>query len=69
MNGSQESGKRLNTIEEAADKLGISPHTIRKHAAQGSIKTIKLGTRRLVHADEIERVAASGLPSLSIGGK
>jgi hypothetical protein len=41
--------------------LELSPWTIRAWAKRGLIKTVKLGSRRLVPVAEIERIAAEGV--------
>jgi len=59
-------GSRLYSLDEAARQLGISVWTIRAHAKRGgSLRTTRLGRRVLVSASELERIAASGLPSLA----
>ena len=49
----------------AARMLGsISPWTLRKHIAQGTVKATRLGRRVFVPGEEIERIRTQGLPSL-----
>jgi excisionase family DNA binding protein len=57
---------RLYSLDEAARQLGISVWTVRAHAKRGgSLRTTRVGRRVLVSASELERIAASGLPSLA----
>ena len=59
-------GSRLYSLDETARQLGISVWTIRAHARRGgSLRTTRFGRRVLVSASELERVTASGLPSLA----
>ena len=51
----------LTSIRNAASKWEVSPWTVRAWARDGLIKTVKLGSRRLVPESEIERVAKEGL--------
>ncbi len=49
----------------AARALGsISPWTLRKHIAQGTVTATKLGRRVFLRAEEIERIREEGLPPL-----
>ena len=53
----------------AARMLGsISPWTLRKHIAQGTVKATRLGRRVFVPGEEIERIRTQGLPSLRPAG-
>jgi excisionase family DNA binding protein len=45
----------LLTIQEAADRLRIGKRTVERYVAEGEIPTLKVGRRRLVPADELER--------------
>ena len=55
----------LHDLFTAARMLGsISPWTLRKHIAQGTVKATRLGRRVFVPGEEIERIRAQGLPSL-----
>jgi len=54
---------RLLGIKEAASRLGISPHSLRRYILQGRIESIVIGRRRLVSETALERlVAASTVP-------
>ena len=56
---------RLFTIFDAARELGaMSPWTLRKHIAQGTVRATRLGRRVFVRSDEVERIKKEGLPSL-----
>ena len=37
--------KRLLTIEEAAERLGLKPSSVRQYVKEGTIKSVKIGTR------------------------
>lgn len=51
-----QSGERLATVFEAADRTGLSHWTIRLWIQHGKIVSHKLGGRRLVPVSEIERL-------------
>ena len=51
----------LKSIENAASELKLSPWTVRAWAKRGLIKTVRLGSCRLVPVSEIERIAEQGL--------
>ena len=51
----------LKSIEHAALELELSPWTVRAWAKRGLIKTVKLGSRRLVPMSEIERIVTEGV--------
>ena len=55
----------LFSFDAATDPLGgTSAWTLRKHAASGSIRTVRIGRRVFIPADEISRIQREGLPSL-----
>ena len=57
---------KLFSLEAATEPLGgVSQWTLRKHAASGSLKIVRIGKRVFVPADEIARIQREGLPSLS----
>jgi excisionase family DNA binding protein len=56
--------KLLVSIDEAASALSISKWTVRKYVDAGSIQTVRIGTRRLIAAAELERLAMEGLATL-----
>jgi excisionase family DNA binding protein len=55
----------LRSIEIAAERLGVSPWTIRAWAANGRMKSVKLGSRRMIPESEILRVMADGINSVT----
>jgi excisionase family DNA binding protein len=57
--------KLLYSFEEAASALSVSPWTLRAHQKRGTLPTVKIGTRRLVRAADLDRIAANGLESLT----
>ena len=65
MNNAEVPTKLLFSIEQAAEMLSISPWSIRAHIKQGTIPSVKLGTRRLVRGTDLERIATNGLESLT----
>jgi excisionase family DNA binding protein len=57
-------GKIFN-VDDAASLLGgVSPWTLRKHIANGTIRITRIGRRVLLLAEEVERIRQEGLPSL-----
>jgi hypothetical protein len=59
------SSNRLYSLEDAARQLGISVWTLRSHGRKGgALRTTRVGRRVLVSAGELDRIEASGLPSL-----
>lgn len=42
------------SIEEAAYMASVSVPTIRKQIKRGALKSLKIGTRRLIMADELK---------------
>jgi len=60
--------QQLFSIDEAGRVLGgISPWTLRKHIAAGSVKVTRIGRRVLLPAEELECIRREGLPSLAGG--
>jgi hypothetical protein len=56
----------LHSVQSASTKLGgISPWTLRKHIAKGTVRVIRLGTRVFIAESELARLATEGLPSLT----
>jgi excisionase family DNA binding protein len=51
----------LYTVPQAADILSVSVPTIRRGVSRGAIASVRIGSRRLVHRSEIERIAREGL--------
>jgi len=53
----------LKSIQQAANTWGVSVYTVRRLAAAGLVRTVRVGRRRLVSESEIERIIATGVPS------
>lgn len=49
-------GKLAYSIKEAAAMLSLSPLTIKRLAYKGELKTSKIGSRRIVHGRDLERL-------------
>lgn len=47
----------LLSMEQAARRIGVSRGLLYRQAAEGKLKTVKVGTRRLVPRTEIDRIA------------
>jgi excisionase family DNA binding protein len=58
---------RLIALDEACQLLGVSVYTLRRYAAYGRIKIVKLGTRVMVLDSEIERIQREGLEAVPLG--
>ena len=52
--------KRLLSISQAAEMLGVCPDTIRRLADRGKLKLVRVARRVLVPAGEIDRIAEQG---------
>ncbi len=52
---------KLLRLEEAGVVLGVSHWTLRRWSKQGRLKTVKLGSLRLVPREEINRLARRGV--------
>ena len=63
-NTSSRDPKRLYSLEEAAQALGVSPWTLRAHRKNGSLEIVNAGRRVLVSSTTIDRISREGLPSL-----
>ena len=50
----------LQSIEQAAANLGISPWTVRAYVRQGRIRPVRIGRRVLIEAHEIARIVEEG---------
>jgi len=48
------------SLRDAAAFLGISERHLGQMAADGKVKSIRLGCRRLIPADELDRLAREG---------
>lgn len=49
--------KILLSLKEVSALVGLSPRTTTKVVASGELKSIRVGRRRLVHRDELDRFA------------
>lgn len=57
----------LYSFAEAARLLGgISHWTLRKHAAIGQIRVVRIGRRVFLDVEELERIQKDGLPRLRL---
>lgn len=50
---------RLLTLLELAEKLRVSPHTVRAWVKKGRLRPVRLCRRLLFHPDEISRLLAA----------
>ena len=58
-------GNGIYNIAASAAALGhISPWTLRKHVAQGTVEVTRLGRRVFVRGEELQRIRREGLPRL-----
>jgi excisionase family DNA binding protein len=56
---------KLFSVDDAASLLGgVSPWTLRKHIANGTVRVTRIGRRVLLPVEEVERIRQEGLPSL-----
>jgi excisionase family DNA binding protein len=53
---SRQSGERPRTVQQAAEELGLSVHTIRAWVADRRLAHLRLGRAIRIPADEIRRV-------------
>jgi len=52
--------KKLLSVAEAAQSLGVSARFIRRLVNAGQVQVVRLGRRTLLHVDEVERLARDG---------
>jgi excisionase family DNA binding protein len=52
------------TVWDAAKEISVSPWTLRKHLAQGSIRATRIGRLVRLSREEVERIQREGLPSI-----
>lgn len=57
---------RLLTLPEAADRLGISHWTVRRWATSGRIDSVRLGRRRLIPEQAVEKLIINGLGETNV---
>ena len=51
------------TIEQLATEMGVSVFTVYRLARKGLVKTIWMGSRKIVPAHEVERLRLEGAPT------
>jgi excisionase family DNA binding protein len=51
----------LKSIRQAADAWGVSVYTVRRLAATGAVRKVRVGRRRLVPESEILRISTTGV--------
>jgi excisionase family DNA binding protein len=54
-------GAQLITLGRAAEELQVSRDTLRRLAASGQLKTVRISRRVLVPTSEIERIVERGI--------
>lgn len=52
--------RKLVTIAEAADRLGLSAWTVRRWASSRRIRSFKLGRRRMLAEEDLRALVAAG---------
>ena len=60
-NTTKSAGPLTISMQEAADRLGVSLFTIKKLIYQGELPSIKLGARRLVPVAAIDKLVADAM--------
>lgn len=55
--------RRMFSCEEAGVMLGVNYRTVKRLVQTGAIKSVTIGSRRLIRDEEIERVMREGTPS------
>ena len=53
--------RRLNSITKSAEVLGVSVASLKRAIALNRLRTVTIGSRRLIPDDELDRVARQGL--------
>ena len=49
------------SVPKAADALGVAPSSLWKWIALGKIHSTKIGSRRIISADELQRLLTEGM--------
>ena len=60
-------GRSAYSPAEAAQRMGVSLSTVRRAISLGTVQTVRIGSRRLVPASEVERLCAPVVPSRKAG--
>jgi excisionase family DNA binding protein len=60
----QASGAHLNSIYTTAEKLGVSPFTIRRLIRDGALKGVRVGRRLLVSQAVVDHIMQHGCERL-----
>ena len=55
-----EGQERLESIEQAAERLSVSTVTVRRLIKNGDIRAVRVSKRVLIPTSELERVVAQG---------
>jgi predicted site-specific integrase-resolvase len=58
-----ESRRRLNSLDEAASKIGIAKSTLRFHISGGAVNIVRIGGRVFLHDEEVTRIQRDGIPT------
>jgi len=59
--------KALYSVREAAERLSISPDVVRQKIKADDIRSVRIGRRILVSAEEIRRIAKEGCAAREVG--
>ena len=51
---------QLLTLVDVAEKLRVSPHTVRSWVRKGKLRPVRVCRRLLFHPDEVSRFLAGG---------
>jgi hypothetical protein len=60
MQTSKNGQRTMFSIDECALRWGVSSFSVRRRADAGQIRTVFIGARRLISAEEVARVEAQG---------
>jgi excisionase family DNA binding protein len=63
------SSRLLHPVPYVAEILSISEPTIRRYIQNGTIRVVHFGSRRLIHADELARLARDGFTKSVTGAE
>jgi excisionase family DNA binding protein len=59
-NAHQKGGPVLNSVPTTADRLDLCVAMVHKLIKSGKIRSVKIGARRLIPEEEIQRIAREG---------